>query len=62
MTKHIEQNLAVDRRRFLTLTASGVTATALVGVGGLRPAFAPASREPNNTAAAPSTMPDELPA
>ena len=29
---------------------------------GLRPAFAPASREPSSTAAAPSTMPDELPA
>ena len=40
MTRYIERNLTVDRRRFLTLTASGVTATALVGVGELRPAFA----------------------
>ena len=29
---------------------------------GFKPAFSPASREPINTAAAPSTMPDELPA
>ena len=37
-------------------------AKARIFARGLRPAFAPASREPNSTAAAPSTMPDELPA
>ena len=39
-----------------------ILAKARTRARGFRPAFAPASREPISTAAAPSTMPDELPA
>ena len=34
------QGLMLDRRRFLTLTAGGASATALLGLGGMQSAFA----------------------
>jgi hypothetical protein len=34
------QGLMLDRRRFLTLTAGNVSATALLGLGGMQSAFA----------------------
>jgi NitT/TauT family transport system substrate-binding protein len=40
MSKHDGPGLAIDRRRLLTLTAGGVTATALLGVKGATHAFA----------------------
>jgi NitT/TauT family transport system substrate-binding protein len=40
MSKHDGPGLAIDRRRLLTLTAGGVTATALLGVKGATQAFA----------------------
>jgi NitT/TauT family transport system substrate-binding protein len=40
MSKHDGAGLAIDRRRLLTLTAGGVTATALLGVKGATQAFA----------------------
>ncbi|MBV9289114.1 MAG: ABC transporter substrate-binding protein [Hyphomicrobiales bacterium] len=40
MSNHNGLGLAIDRRRLLTLTAGGVTATALFGVGGAPRAFA----------------------
>ncbi len=40
MSTHNGTGPGIDRRRLLTLAAGGVTATALIGVGGARPAFA----------------------
>jgi NitT/TauT family transport system substrate-binding protein len=40
MSEHHSRGLSIDRRRLLTLTAAGVTATALVGAVGQRRAYA----------------------
>src|SRR5260370_17113808 len=40
MTTQIEQRFTIDRRRLLTVTASGVSAVALGALGGATPAFA----------------------
>jgi hypothetical protein len=61
-----------DRARIFFVTSIGpvsmiagsepILAKARTRARGFRAAFAPASREPTSTAAAPSTMPEELPA